>query len=159
MANLETAIQIAAAAHAGQQDKEGQPYITHPLRVMARVEAGDAQIVAVLHDVVEDTPTTLDDLRQAGFSESIVAAVACVTHAQKDSYADYVVRCKGNEVARQVKLADLEDNSQLKRALLRPDRVERDLARMHRYLLSYKYLTDMLTEEQYRELMERHGSF
>jgi (p)ppGpp synthase/HD superfamily hydrolase len=148
---------MAAAAHAGQQDKEGLPYITHPLRVMARVDAGDAQIVAVLHDVVEDTDTTLDDLRQAGFSEAILDAVARVTHDKQEPYADYVVRCKHHPLARQVKLADLEDNSQMKRALLRVDRVEGDLARIHRYVLSYKFLTDGVAEADYRRLMAQYG--
>jgi (p)ppGpp synthase/HD superfamily hydrolase len=157
MATLEAAIQLAAAAHAGQNDKEGLPYITHPLRVMARVEGVEAQIVAVLHDVVEDTQTTIDDLREAGFAERILAAVRCVTHDKEEPYAEYVVRCKANPVARQVKLADLEDNSQMKRALVRPDRIEGDLARLHRYALSYKFLTDGLTEQQYRELMARYG--
>jgi (p)ppGpp synthase/HD superfamily hydrolase len=157
MSSLEKAIEIAAAAHAGQQDKEGLPYITHPLRVMARVGPGDAQIVAVLHDVVEDTDTTLDDLRRAGFSEAVLDAVARVTHDKQEPYADYVVRCKPSPLARQVKLADLEDNSQMKRVLLRMDRVESDLARIHRYVLSYKFLTDRITEPEYRRLMAEHG--
>src|SRR5437764_1310945 len=102
MANIERALQIAAKAHEGQKDKGGLPYILHPLRVMMRVEGEEAQIVAVLHDVVEDTPVTADDLRQAGFSERVLAAVLCVTHRKDEPYADYVVRCKGNEVARRV---------------------------------------------------------
>jgi (p)ppGpp synthase/HD superfamily hydrolase len=157
MATIEKALQIAAKAHEGQKDKDGQPYILHPLRAMMRVEGEDAQIVAVLHDVVEDTPVTADDLRQAGFSEQVVAAVLCVTHRKDESYANYVVRCKGNEVARRVKLADLHDNSRLERVMLRPDRLEGDLARVHRYVLSYKYLTDKITEGQYRSLMEKAG--
>jgi hypothetical protein len=157
MATLEKAIQIAVAAHEGQTDKEGLPYIMHPLRVMGRVSGVDAQIVAVLHDVVEDTDTTLDDLRGAGFAESIVAAVACVTHDKSEPYAEYVIRCKVIPVARQVKLADLEDNGQLTRLLLRPGRIQDDLTRLHRYALSYKFLTDKLTEAQYRQEMERHG--
>jgi hypothetical protein len=80
---------------------------------MMSVEGEEAQIVAVLHDVIEDTSVTADDLRKAGFSEKLVAAVLCVMHRKDDSYADYVVRCKGNEIARQVKLADLKDNSRL----------------------------------------------
>ena len=64
MATIEKALQIAAQAHEGQKDKEGQPYILHPLRVMSRVEGEEAQIVAILHDVVEDTTVTLDDLRR-----------------------------------------------------------------------------------------------
>jgi hypothetical protein len=113
--------------------------------------------VAVLHDVIEDTPVTADDLRREGFSEAIVASVLCVTHRKDESYADYVVRCKGNEVARRVKLADLEDNSRLSRTIFRLDRIEHDLARIRRYVLSYKFLTDQITEAQYRAAMEPDG--
>lgn len=140
-------------AHEGQKDKEGLPYILHPLRAMLSVQGEEAQIVAVLHDVIEDTSVTSDDLRQAGFNEPIVAAVLCVTHPQDESYVDYVVRCKGNEVARQVKLADLQDNARLDRTILRPQWFEADVARLRKYFLSYKFLTDQITERQYRTLM------
>jgi (p)ppGpp synthase/HD superfamily hydrolase len=157
MATIEKALQIAAKAHEGQVDKEGLPYILHPLRVMAGVQGPEAKIVAVFHDVIEDTPVTADDLRREGFSEAIVASVLCVTHRKDESYADYVVRCKGNEVARRVKLADLEDNSRLSRTIFRLDRIEHDLARIRRYVLSYKFLTDQITEAQYRAAMEPDG--
>jgi (p)ppGpp synthase/HD superfamily hydrolase len=153
MATLETALRIAARAHEGQKDKNGQPYILHPLRVMNAVEGEEAKVVAVLHDVVEDSPTTADDLRREGFTEAVVAAVLCVTHPKDESYADYVVRCKANALARQVKLADLEDNSRPSRALLRADRPEPDMARLRKYLLAYKFLTDMITEDEYRAAM------
>jgi hypothetical protein len=153
MATIEKALQIAAGAHDGQKDKEGLPYILHPLRVMARVEGLDAQVVAVLHDVIEDTVVTADDLRAAGFSEALVGAVLCVTHRKGESYADYVVRCKANPVARQVKIADLQENTRLDRFLLRSDRLERDLARVRRYVFSYKFLTDRLTEDEYRRAL------
>jgi (p)ppGpp synthase/HD superfamily hydrolase len=157
MATMEKALQIAAQAHEGQKDKEGLPYILHPLRVMGRVEGEEAQIVAILHDVVEDTPVTLDDLRRAGFSEPVLAAVRCVTHQKDEPYADYVVGCKGNATARQVKLADLADNSRLERTMLRPQRLQADLARIHRYVLSHKFLTDQISEEEYRTLMSQCG--
>lgn len=157
MPTLEDAIRIAVAAHAGQKDKEGQPYVTHPLRLMESLHDPDAKTVAVLHDVVEDTSTTLDDLRRVGFSDGIIEAVRCVTHDKREPYADYVVRCKANPVARQVKLADLADNYRLDRTILRSDRVAGDLARLHRYVLSYKYLTDGLSEKDYRELMGTYG--
>jgi len=157
MATIEKALQIAAQAHEGQKDKEGLPYILHPLRVMSRVEGGEAQIVAVLHDVVEDTQVTLDDLRRAGFSESVLAAVLCVTHRKDEPYADYVVGCKNNPIARQVKLADLHDNCRLDRTILRPQRLQPDLARIHRYFLSHKFLTDQFTEQEYRALMSQYG--
>src|SRR5205823_8876269 len=96
MATIEKALQIAAQAHEGQKDKEGLPYILHPLRAMLRVQGEEAQIVAVLHDVIEDTSVTADDLLRAGFGEEVVAAVLCVTHRKDESYADYVVRCKAN---------------------------------------------------------------
>lgn len=153
MATIEKALQIAAKAHESQTDKDGQPYILHPLRVMHRVEGLEAQIIAVLHDVVEDTKVTLDDLRAAGFSETILDGVRCVTHGKKESYADYVVRCKAHPLGRQVKLADLEDNSRLARLLLRPDRLEGDLKRLRKYVFAYKFLTDRLTEAEYRKLM------
>jgi (p)ppGpp synthase/HD superfamily hydrolase len=153
MATIERALQIAAKAHEGQTDKDGQPYILHPLRVMAAVEGIEAQIVAVLHDVVEDTAVTLDDLRAAGFSAPVLEAVACVTHDKSEPYADYVVRCKQNALGRQVKLGDLQDNARLSRMLLRDGQMERDVKRMQRYVLSYKYLTDRISEDEYRRLM------
>lgn len=157
MASLEDAIRLAVAAHAGQKDKEGQPYVAHPLRLMENVRDPDAKIVAVLHDVVEDTNTTEADLRGVGFSANVLAAVRCVTHDKQEPYADYVVRCKANPLARQVKLADLADNYRLDRTILRPDRAAGDLARLHRYVLSYKFLTDGMTEKDYRELMATYG--
>jgi hypothetical protein len=154
MATIEKALQIAASAHEGRTDREGQPYILHPLRVMAGVEGLEAKIVAVLHDVIEDTSVTADELRQAGFGEPIVSAVTRVTHRDDEPYADYVVRCKGDELARRVKLADLEDNARPDRVLFRPDRLEADQDRVRRYLLSYKFLTDRITEGQYRMAMD-----
>src|SRR5262249_48715847 len=153
VATIEKALQIAAKAHEGQKDKEGLPYILHSLRVMMGVAGPEARMVGVLHDVIEDTSVTADDLREAGFNEEIVAAVLCVTHRKDRPYADYVVGCKGNAIARQVKLADLEDNTRLSRTIFRPERITHDLARIRRYGLSYKFLTDQITEQEYRSLM------
>lgn len=158
MASLGKALEIAARAHEGQRDKEGLPYIQHPLRVMGRVSGEDAQIVAILHDVVEDTAVTIDDLRAAGFSDGILTAVQLVTHERSVPYADYVVACKANATARAVKLGDLADNCRLDRMILRPARVQHDFARIHRYFLSYKFLTDQISEADYRSLMSQHGS-
>jgi hypothetical protein len=120
-------------------------------------EGEETQIVAVLHDTLEDTELTTDDLREAGFSETVIANILLVTHQASQSYADYVVGCSRSPIARQVKLADLEDNSRIDRVLLRPDRAERDLARIHRYLFSYRFLRGQISEEQYRSLMATHG--
>jgi hypothetical protein len=153
MANIEKAIQIAAPAHEGQVDKQGLPYILHPLRVMDGVEGLDAKIVAVLHDVVEDTPVTFDDLEREGFTGEILAAIRCVTHAEGETYAEYVVRCRDNPIGRRVKLSDLADNTRLSRTIVRPQELARDTARFAKYLLSYSFLTSQVTEEQYRAAM------
>jgi hypothetical protein len=116
---------------------------------MDSVEGEEARIVAVLHDVVEDSDTTEDDLRREGFGEPVLAALACLTHREGESSAEDVVRCKGDEVARRVKLADLEDDARPSRALLRPDRIEPDMARLRRYFLASKFLS----EAQYRAVM------
>jgi (p)ppGpp synthase/HD superfamily hydrolase len=154
MATLEKAIELAARAHAGQRDKSGQCYLLHPLRVMLRQQSEEAMMVAVLHDVVEDTDLTLDDLREAGFSEWVLEAVRLVTHDKKESYADFVARCAAHPLARAVKLADVEDNSRLDRNLLRPGSLKRDLKRIARYKLSYKFLSGEFDEQQYREAMQ-----
>ena len=157
MATLEKAIEIAARSHAGTRDKQGKPYILHPLRVMMGVEGEETRIVAVLHDVVEDTHITLDDIRAEGFSEDVVEALGLVTHEDDQSYLEYVVGCRKNEIARQVKLSDLQDNSNPSRLLLRPEKFTGDIARMQRYLLSTRFLTDERDEEEYRQLMAQSG--
>ncbi|MBM3795263.1 MAG: HD domain-containing protein [Acidobacteria bacterium] len=115
MATLEDAIARAALAHKGQLDESGAPYILHPLRVTLRLSAGEERIVGVLHDVVEDTGWTLAGLREAGFSESIVEAVDAMTRRDGESYEDFVARAGRNPIARNVKLADLDDNSDASR--------------------------------------------
>ncbi|VVP01640.1 hypothetical protein PS903_02811 [Pseudomonas fluorescens] len=112
---LERAIAIAANAHEGQVDKGGSPYILHLLRVMLRVNTLEERIVAVLHDVVEDCGISLDDLRQEGFSETVLEAIASVTKVPGETYEAFVERAALNPVGRVVKLADLEENSDLSR--------------------------------------------
>ncbi|VVP44659.1 hypothetical protein PS876_05028 [Pseudomonas fluorescens] len=112
---LERAIAIAAAAHAGQLDKGGAPYILHPLKVMLRMTTLEERIVAVLHDVVEDCDISLDDLRKEGFSEEVLSAIESVTKVPGESYEDFVERAAQNPIGRVVKLADLEENSDLSR--------------------------------------------
>lgn len=112
---LERAIAIAATAHAGQVDKGGAPYILHPLKVMLRMTSLEERIVAVLHDVVEDCEISLDDLRKEGFSEEVLTAIQSVTKVPGESYEDFVERAAQNPIGRVVKLADLEENSDLSR--------------------------------------------
>jgi len=112
---LDRAITLAVAAHAGQTDRAGQPYILHPLRVMLAVEHPDERIVAVLHDVVEDSAITLDDLAKVGFSATVIEAIDSVTKREGESYPQFVARAGQNMIGRTVKLADLRDNSDLNR--------------------------------------------
>ena len=123
---------IAREAHAGQTDKSGRPYIEHPAHVAAAVaEHGpQAQCVAWLHDVIEDTQVTPADLLAAGLPQEVVDAVLAMTHREGETYFDYVLRAKQNPLARAVKLADLAHNMDLSRlAEIRP----RDLERQAKY--------------------------
>jgi (p)ppGpp synthase/HD superfamily hydrolase len=138
---LEAAIQIAVQAHAGQKDKNGQPYILHPLRVMARVQTDDEKIVAILHDVVEDTSWTPDQLRKRGFPEHILQALDCVTKRAGEAYEDFVTRSASNPIAIRVKLADLEDNMDLRRL---PEITPKDHERLSKYLAAHRRLMAQL---------------
>ncbi|MDH0303425.1 MULTISPECIES: GTP pyrophosphokinase [unclassified Pseudomonas] len=137
MATLERAIAVATRAHDGQYDKGGAAYILHPLRVMARVVTPEQRIVAVLHDVLEDTPLTLSDLAREGFPLKILAALLALSRREGESYEAFVVRLGVDPLARQVKLADLADNSDLSRI---PSPGPADLARLSRYQQASAYL-------------------
>lgn len=133
MSNLERAIEIAVAAHRGQVDKAGAPYILHPLRVMLAVQGDAARIVAVLHDVCEDSADwSIERLRAEGFDAVIIAALQAVTKRPdgSESYLDFVRRAGADPIGRQVKLADLADNMDMRRL---PAPTEQDLARLARY--------------------------
>ena len=138
MPTLEDAIALAALAHKGQVDKAGAPYILHPLRMALGLATEEERIVAVLHDVVEDTHHTLEDLRRLGYPEAVLTAVECVTRREAESYAEFIERCRANETARRVKLADLRDNLDLSRI---PSPTEKDLARLERYRTAYAALS------------------
>ncbi|MCA9524318.1 MAG: bifunctional (p)ppGpp synthetase/guanosine-3',5'-bis(diphosphate) 3'-pyrophosphohydrolase [Myxococcales bacterium] len=139
MSTLEEAILIATAAHRGQRDRGGVPYILHPLRVMGKVSGSAERIAAVLHDVVEDTSVTLDDLRRAGFSDEIVDAVDALTRRESEGYDAFIRRLMPNAVARRVKIADLEDNLDLLRL---PQLAEHDFQRLIRYRKAHARLTE-----------------
>lgn len=112
---LEKAIQIALSAHHGQVDRGGDPYILHPLRVMLGQKTETAKICAILHDVIEDTAVTLEDLRREGFREDIIDTVKTLTKLDGEDYEVYIQRVIQNKVACQVKLMDLKDNMDLSR--------------------------------------------
>jgi len=114
MSTIERAVEIAVEQHKGQVDKAGVPYILHPISVMVRVKqmgyGTDHQTVAILHDVVEDTPFTLLDLRKEGFSEEILAAIDSVTKRDGENYISFVRRSSRNPIGKVVKRADVIDN-------------------------------------------------
>ena len=128
---LEEAIALAVEAHKKQKDKSGQPYILHPLRVMFRLQSETERIVAVLHDVVEDSEITFDDLRQMGYNEEVIEALDGVTRREEETYEEFINRSQQNPISRRVKLADLEDNMDIRR--LSRELTERDYKRLQRY--------------------------
>lgn len=127
---LEKAILIAVNAHQGQIDKGGKPYILHPLRLMFSRKDEVEQIIAVLHDVIEDTDVTLDYLRKEGFSEEILSALDALTRRKGESYEEFISRIINNKAACHVKLADLNDNMNLSR-IEHP--TEKDYKRIEKY--------------------------
>ncbi|MGN8276736.1 HD domain-containing protein [Pseudomonas sp. SMV71] len=137
MSTLEKAISIAAQAHEGQIDKGGSPYILHPLKVMLRLRGDEEQMVAVLHDVIEDTEVTLADLRNAGFSEAVLVAIESLTKREDETYQAFIQRAAHNPLARRVKLADLAENSDLSR-IEHPG--PKDLERVEKYRKASEYL-------------------
>ena len=134
---VQRAYEIAASAHAGQVDKAGKDYIFHPLTVASFVKTDDEKTVALLHDVVEDTSVTLQNLSDAGFSDAVVHAVDCVTKRDGEELQDYLQRVKSDRLATAVKLADLQHNSDLSRI---PNPTEKDIARAERYRKEIAFL-------------------
>ena len=139
MSLLEKAIAIAVEAHTGEVDKAGQPYILHPLHLMMQMDTAEEMMTAVLHDVIEDTPITLDDLRQQGFPETVLEALALLTHdTASTSYEAYVAALKPNPLARKVKLADLTHNMDVRRL---PEMGMKDFGRLEKYRRAWETLT------------------
>ena len=109
------ALKLCFAAHKEQVDRSGLPYVFHPFHLAEQMPDELTTIVALLHDVVEDTDITLDDLREMGFPAEAVEAIALMTHDKRVAYMDYVTEIKKNPIARTVKLADLRHNSDVSR--------------------------------------------
>ena len=123
---VKLAYAIALVAHKGQVDKAGMDYILHPLTVSNNCSSEEEKIVALLHDVLEDTSVTKEDLLKF-FSNEIVEAVSLLTHKEEDSYMDYLAKIKANPLAKAVKLQDLKHNMDLSRL---PNPSEKDLSRL-----------------------------
>lgn len=109
------ALKLCFEAHKNQVDKSGIPYVFHPFHLAEQMVTEETTVVALLHDVVEDTNYTLEDLSKKGFGESVIAAISLLTHDDETEYMDYVRAIKENPIAKAVKLADLRHNSDLSR--------------------------------------------
>ncbi len=134
---IELALHRALKAYGGKVDKAGKPYILHPLRLAARLEDQISQSVALLHDVIEDSDATEDDLRDDGFPESVISAVVALTRRKGESYETFIDRVRVHPLARKIKLLDIEDNMNL----LRLNAVtEEDLQRIAKYHRAWKRL-------------------
>ena len=140
MPTIEDAIRLALDKHHGQTDKSGAPYILHPLRVMAGMQTETERIVAVLHDVVEDSEVTLDDLRHMGYSAEIVAAIDQLSRREDETYEQFIQRIKPHPLAVRVKLGDLLDNMDIRRNAALD---EKALERFQRYQKAWVELTQI----------------
>lgn len=138
MNKYELALKIATEAHKGQVDKAGIPYINHPLTVASLVDTEEEKIGALLHDTIEDTNITEQDLLNYGFSNKIVEVVKLLTHNKNVPYMDYIAKIKDNELARKVKIADLTHNSDLSRL---KEITEKDKKRYEKYQKALLYLS------------------
>lgn len=139
------AVAIAATAHQNQVDKANAPYILHPLRLMLRGQTPLEQIVAVLHDVVEDSNWTIEQLAAEGFPSEVIAALDCLTRRASESYDEFIDRVLTNPLATRVKRYDLEDNMTLTRmTTLTP----KDIERLQRYHAVYQRLLKTLESEE-----------
>lgn len=133
------AMRIAFDAHKNQTDKSGVPYIYHPIHLAEQMEDETSTIVALLHDVVEDSSTTFNDLVELGFPDEVINALKLLTHNKNIKYMDYIQLISENEIAKKVKLADLRHNSDLTRL----EKVnKKDTQRVFKYKEAIKLLTD-----------------
>lgn len=130
-------MKLAYEMHEGQKDRSGIPYIFHPIHLAEQMVDEDSTIVALLHDIVEDTSMTFDKLLDLGFTSEIVDAIQLLTKPEEEDYLDYVSRVKQNELARKVKLADLTHNMDLTR-LDQPS--QKDYERKNKYLKALELL-------------------
>ena len=136
--DIEAARAFATKAHEGQTDKAGIAYITHPQRVAARLDTPEAKVVGWLHDTVEDTPLTIHDI-EAAFGPETAAAVDAVSRRAGEAWSDYLDRVAANSIARQVKISDLIDNSNLGRL---PHVTLKDVERQKKYNSALKKLLE-----------------
>ena len=146
---LDKMLMIATKAHHGQFDKGGNPYILHPLKVMHYLKTDDEELMcmALGHDVVEDTPVTYKELREAGMSERVIDGIRALTKQPGQTYDEYKQGVFANVDAMKVKMADLRHNTDIRRL---KGVTEKDLARMAKYQMFYLELKARLENEHSR---------
>ncbi|WP_250306945.1 HD domain-containing protein [Streptococcus sp. Marseille-Q3533] len=135
---VDLALSIARKAHEGQLDKAGVDYIEHPIYVASQVDTEEEKAVALLHDVIEDSPVSAEELLQAGLPETVVTAVQVLTKKKEQDYQTYLETVKKNPLARVVKLADLKHNSDLSRL---SSITEKDRERLKKYKKAIDFLS------------------
>lgn len=140
---FDIAMVIASNAHLGQRDRGGKAYILHTIRVAMRLRTTDEELmsIAVLHDTVEDTKLTFDDLRQRGMSERVINALKLLTHQKGVSYEDYIENMADNLDALLVKREDLRDNSDITRL---KGVSEKDITRMAKYHKAFLRVEELI---------------
>lgn len=124
------AMKLAYEKHHGQVDKSGLPYIHHVLHVAEQMDTEKTCIVALLHDIVEDTDTTFEELEDLQFGKDIIDALILLTHDKEEYYFNYVIRLSKNEIAKKVKIADLKHNSDITRIT---ELSQKDINRVEKY--------------------------
>ena len=155
---LALAISIASAAHVNQLDKGGAPYILHPLHVMNTIGTNDPKTmqVAVLHDVLEDTSVTLQDLVEYGFDNKVIQSVYMLTHSKNQGYVEYIETIKKDYMATVVKIADLRHNSDITRL---KGISGKDLDRIKKYHKAYTFLTKEDYEEDEKDYVDQMKNY
>ncbi len=140
MSLIEKALAIALEAHKGQVDKAGKPYILHPLRLMTGLEDEIEMIAALLHDVIEDSDITAEDLKRAGIPEEVIEIIGYLTKQTGEDYDDFIERISNHRKASRVKIKDIEDNMDISRL---ETIGEVDLARLAKYHKAVKHLKSL----------------
>lgn len=154
---IEIALSLAINKHRGQRDSDGAPYILHLIRVMMRCRDPQVKQAGVLHDILEDTQTNVQELVSAGIDPQVIEAVKRLTHAPSIPYGQYIESLSSDPIATEVKLADLEDNYSIGRVKYRKEHRTRDANRLEKYILSHRFLKGELQLDEFRTLMEELG--
>ena len=128
--NINKALNLMYEAHKGQKDKGNIPYVFHPYHIAEQMNTEDEIIVALLHDVIEDTNFTLEDIKSYGFNNNIIEALKVITHDKKTNYTDYINKISKNKLATKIKIRDLKHNIDISRI---PNPTEEDYNRVNQY--------------------------